>query len=346
MECLTTLEKQIEKNRIAAEENPDDVGILLSYAQCCLRRDLRLEALKTFQKVLQIEKKAEAYLSLAKIFAWQSHYQEAFDELRSLFEMDQMNVQGHILLHLLSDKTEIPDDLKLRLSFVPSRELLAQQYIKLESERDIMIREVVEYQSLVSGDPAPEPLMLYYIEEAKKRVQRVLDAIAKCDEWDRKAVALPGSEHEEKLNHLSETHDLDSLISAVKTNSFVEIQPELSQEAPQVVEHAEEYKHILEHLVGQRGIEKAVLISKDSRMLALAGELGNMMELIAAVIDGFESLKLLGSPLCWSLECDSGMTIVEEVDDNKILVVDCASGNLAVLRNIVDKSAAEIAAVK
>lgn len=343
MECLTTLEKQIEKNRVAAEENPDDVGILLSYAQCCLRRDLRLEALKTFQKVLQIEKKSEAYLSLAKIFAWQSHYQEAFEELRSLFEIDQMNVQGHILLHILSDKTEIPDDLKLRLSFVPSRELLAQQYIKLESERDIMIREVVEYQALVNGDPAPEPLMLYYIEEAKKRVQRVLDAIAKCDDWDRKAVAVPGSEHEEKLNHVSETNDIDSLISAVKTSSLVD----LPQEAPlQVAEHADEYRQILEHLVGQRGIEKAVLISKDSRMLALAGELGNMMELISGVIDGFEALSLLGTPLCWSLECDSGMTIVEEVEGDKILVVDCASGNLAVLRNIVDKSAAEIAAVK
>lgn len=190
MEVLTTLERQIEKNRHLVQDNPDDVNALMSYAIGCLRRDLRLEALQAFQKIQTIEPRPEASLALARIFCLQKHYAESYEELRRLFTVDPVNVQGHIVLHHLHGKESAPADLRQRLAFVPSREALDSCERALEFERDLLQREADEYESLLDSYNDPEPILVYYGEEAKKRVERVNEELHRCDDWSKLAVYM------------------------------------------------------------------------------------------------------------------------------------------------------------
>lgn len=193
MEVMTTLERQIQRNRRLLDSDPNNVDLMLTYALDCLRRDLRFEALVTFQKALKQKETAEARLALAKIFYLQSLYHESYDELRRLFQIDSINIEGHALLHLLNDKESAPADLAQRLAFVPSRAALSDELINARNERDLYRREVQEYEAIAAnGVNEPEPILLYCLKEAQKRTERVNKYLEIMNGWEPLAIDMPG----------------------------------------------------------------------------------------------------------------------------------------------------------
>ncbi len=193
MEVMTTLERQIQRNRRLLDSDPNNVDLMLTYALDCLRRDLRFEALVTFQKTLKQKESAEARLALAKIFYLQSLYRESYDELRRLFQIDSINIEGHVLLHLLNDKESAPADLAPRLAFVPSRAALSDELINARNERDLYRREVQEYEVIAAnGTNDPEPILLYCLKEAQKRTERVNEYLEIMNGWEPLAIDMPG----------------------------------------------------------------------------------------------------------------------------------------------------------
>ena len=193
MEVMTTLERQIQRNRRLLDSDPNNVDLMLTYALDCLRRDLRFEALVTFQKALKQKETAEARLALAKIFYLQSLYRESYDELRRLFKIDSINIEGHVLLHLLNDKESAPADLAPRLAFVPSRAALSDELINARNERDLYRREVQEYEAIATnGANDPEPILLYCLKEAQKRTERVNEYLDIMNGWEPLAIDMPG----------------------------------------------------------------------------------------------------------------------------------------------------------
>lgn len=192
MEVMTTLERQIQRNRRLLDNDPNNVDLMLTYALDCLRRDLRFEALVTFQKALRQKETAEARLALAKIFYLQSLYRESYDELRRLFQIDYINIEGHALLHLLNDKESAPADLAPRLAFVPSRAALGDELINARNERDLYRREVQEYEAIAAGVSDPEPILLYCLKEAQKRAERVNEYLEIMNGWEPLAIDMPG----------------------------------------------------------------------------------------------------------------------------------------------------------
>lgn len=193
MEVMTTLERQIQRNRRLLDSDPNNVDLMLTYALDCLRRDLRFEALVTFQKALKQKETAEARLALAKIFYLQSLYHESYDELRRLFQIDSINIEGHALLHLLNDKENAPSDLAPRLAFVPSRAALSDELINARNERDLYRREVQEYEAIAAnGVNEPEPILLYCLKEAQKRTERVNKYLEIMNGWEPLAIDMPG----------------------------------------------------------------------------------------------------------------------------------------------------------
>ncbi len=193
MEVMTTLERQIQRNRRLLDSDPNNVDLMLTYALDCLRRDLRFEALVTFQKALKQKETAEARLALAKIFYLQSLYRESYDELRRLFQIDSINIEGHALLHLLNDKESAPADLAPRLAFVPSRAALSDEIINERNERDLYRREVQEYEAIAAnGANDPEPILLYCLKEAQKRTERVNEYLEIMNGWEPLAIDMPG----------------------------------------------------------------------------------------------------------------------------------------------------------
>ena len=203
MEVMTTLERQIQRNRRLLDNDPNNVDLMLTYAHDCLRRDLRFEALVTFQKVLEQKESAEARLALAEIFCLQALYPEAYDELRRLFALDPINIGGHVLLHVLNGRVAAPDDLVARLAFVPARSELSDGIIRAQNERDLYRREVQEYESAAaSGTSEPEPILLYYAREAQKRMERMNVDLEVMNGWEALAVDIPGFTSEEGKQEL------------------------------------------------------------------------------------------------------------------------------------------------
>ena len=193
MEVMTTLERQIQRNRRLLDSDPNNVDLMLTYALDCLRRDLRFEALVTFQKSLKQKETAEARLALAKIFYLQSLYKESYDELRRLFQIDYINIEGHVILHLLNEKEAAPADLAPRLAFVPSRAALGDELINTRNERDLYRREVQEYEAIAAnGVNDPEPILLYCLKEAQKRAERVNEYLEIMNGWEPLAIDMPG----------------------------------------------------------------------------------------------------------------------------------------------------------
>lgn len=192
MEVMTTLERQIQRNHRLLEGDPSNVDLMLTYAQDCLRRDLRFEALVNFQKSLELKETPIARRALAEIFYLQSLYTESYDELRRLFKIEPVNVEGHILLYFLKDKEAPPADLASHLAFVPSRSDLSDAVIRAQNERDILSREVQEYEGLVAAENDPEPVLIYCAKEAQKRVERIKNSLDVLDSWDGLAIDMPG----------------------------------------------------------------------------------------------------------------------------------------------------------
>ncbi|MBQ7502059.1 hypothetical protein IJT93_05005 [bacterium] len=192
MEIMTTLERQIQRDHSLLESDSENIDLMLTYAHNCLRRDLRFEALTVFQKVLEQRDSTQARMAVARIFYLQKLYKEAYDELEQLFASDPVNIDGHLLLHLLKEKEQVPEALALHLEFVPARTDLSDAMMRIQTERDIYRREVQEYEAIIADRGDVEPIVIYDLREAKARAEQIgvyLDILSK---WEDIAIDIPG----------------------------------------------------------------------------------------------------------------------------------------------------------
>ena len=185
---MTSLEREISRLHDELLESPGNIELKLKYGHACLMRDWRLEALRVYQEVLHDEENAEARLALVKIYEFQGYYPEAYSELRKLFAIDPINLQGHIMLHILKEHEPVPEDLVQRCEFVPSLQYLKEQVSLLLKDRDMLDSQIAEYSALVFGVTEPEPILQYFVMEARKSKERLVRFLAKCDEWSKSAV--------------------------------------------------------------------------------------------------------------------------------------------------------------
>ena len=185
MEGTTSLEREIARLRDEIALSPRNLELKLKYGHACLVRDRRLEALRVYQEVLNEEENAQARLALAKIYYLQEYYPEAYIELRKLFNIDPVNLQGHVLLHLLKDQEPVPAELVQHLEFVPNRQFLKEQSGALFADRDLLDSQIAEYTAMVFGVTDPEPMAQYCVLEARKCKERLAKYIDKCKEWGR-----------------------------------------------------------------------------------------------------------------------------------------------------------------
>ncbi|HXE71141.1 MAG TPA: hypothetical protein VNO81_00645, partial [Candidatus Nitrosotenuis sp.] len=186
MDPITTLEKQIEMYRRMVEEHPEDTTVLFTYAEACLRRDRRLEALKAFQKLLETEPLPEARLSIAEIYLRQKLFSEAYKELLKLFELDPYHLEGHLLLWRLKAHEPVPPSLEEHLTYVPGRRQLQKAFTRLRLEKSQLEGEVEQYRR-VAESGGSEPIHQYYLEQARRRLARVVEQIRLLEAWQEEA---------------------------------------------------------------------------------------------------------------------------------------------------------------
>lgn len=372
---MTTLERQVEKCRRAALEAPEDLEALLASGTMCLRRDLRLEALQVFQRVLESAPRAEARLGLAQIFARQQHYGEAYDELQRLFELDPVNVLGHALLLWLSQREAVPADLQAHLAFVPSRKDLDESRASLEAERELMTREVDEYRAISSGSD-PEPILLYHLEESRRRVERLLETLECMEGWEKLALAiLPASpesgEVEPALQDVEPAlQDVEPALQevelalqevpesaaagfeeALEIPSAAEVRAPLAP-APEAVQTFYAginlgLAELLERLGKTRGVQGSLVLAEDFGMVWQVGFEGDLSQTLEGVLDGLALLRTYRGDLRhWVLEWDGGLGILQRIDERHfVLVVGRAGANFGVLRYAIEKVRPEMAAL-
>lgn len=345
---MTSLERQIDKCRRAAEEHPEDLDTLMAYAQICLRRDLRLEALQVFQRVLEVEPRAEARLALARLFARQGHHSEAYGELRRLFEAEPSNVLGHALLLWLRDHEAVPADLEPELGFIPCKEALAETREGLESERDILAGEVDQYRALAAG-PDPEPILLYHLEESRRRVERVIELLERVEGWEHLAEEAPPVPTPELVAPQDEEAPEEGVEEAVVEPVEEALEPLPSGPSEdRLAFYAQVAGPVADSLgrIGQtRGVTGSLVMADDPWLVRQVGQDSDLSGALDPVAEGCRALVAFGEGLqYWVLECENGIVVVQRLDARHLLVVVGKTGaNFGSLRYAIDKNRMELA---
>lgn len=364
METLTALERQIENKRSAVEASPQDVDALLAYAEACLRRDLRLEALQAFQRLLTLQDSPEGHLALARLFARQQHFAESYDELRRVFDLDPQDLGGHLLLSWLHRYEPVPEDLSAHLEFIPGREQAAAARARLEEERDQLASEVDQYRALTAGAD-PEPILLYHLEESRKRVERVIDELERVEWWERIAqeepvlqgvprAALVAPEPVEQVVE-DEAEPAPAPAPASSGEAVEEVPEEGPAPAPGPSEERRAfYASVADRLgdalgrVGQtRGVTSSMIVALDPWLVHQVGEDGDPGEALPEIALGVQALLEYRDGFSyWVLECEGGIVVLQRLDAAHLLLVSGKSGaNFGSLRYAMDKLRPELAEI-
>jgi predicted regulator of Ras-like GTPase activity (Roadblock/LC7/MglB family) len=172
-DLLTTLDVQIDKIGMMLSENPDDIGILIAYAEFHFRRGRYLEALQAYQKVVSIRQDiSDVHLGLAKIYMRQNMIADAYSELLQVFEIMPHNIEGHIIFKKLKDLKEAPLDLQEAFARYgecePDLDDLRLFKHQKELEMEKMEQEIAELGQIMA-DNEEEPIYEYNYEMAMIR---------------------------------------------------------------------------------------------------------------------------------------------------------------------------------
>lgn len=346
METLTALERQIENLRRAVEASPEDVAPLRAYAEACLRRDQRLEALQAYQRLLQLEETAECHLALARLFARQHHYAEAYTQLRRLFDLEPADLAGHALLVWLSRHEPVPEELAGHVDYVPGRDQAVAARERLEGERDQLASEVDQYRALAAG-PDPEPILLYHLEEARRRVERVIEELERVEQWERVAGDAPVLHGTPRAPLVSPRVDETPEVSAPTSAGAPEAAPAAAPSEARTSFYASVSGRVGDVLgrIGQtRGVTASLVVSRDPWLVHQVGHEGSLDEALKEIAEGVHALVAFAEGLqYWVLECEDGIVVIQRLDDVHLLVVVGKSGaNFGALRYAIDKLRPEL----
>lgn len=188
-EQLTTLERKLDRFAAILQQKPGDELTILALAEASFRRGLKLEALTNYQLVIRDKPVPEAHLAVAEIYFQQNMANEAYGELRRLFELDPENVEARMLARSLKGRSGPPEDIARILDEPTSEEAFAEAKLRLQIQRAIQNRELQERtrnQTLEPGVVIHE----YYMEEAKKKLIEVEDQLRRLEELREQNAAL------------------------------------------------------------------------------------------------------------------------------------------------------------
>lgn len=172
----TSLDQQINKLKKILHDNPNDITVLMVYAESNLRKGNRLEALKAYQKVLKIKRDVpDVRVALAKIFISLKHYADAYREILEVFDMDPNHIEGHLLLKRMKTESEVPEDLQDKLNrhneeFHPPAQKVGMLIMQFDLEKQKYSRLIEDYDRQLEDDEG-NPIVLYNKSKANERLQ-------------------------------------------------------------------------------------------------------------------------------------------------------------------------------
>lgn len=195
-EQMTTLEKKIGHFSRILSSRPGDELTILALAEASFRRGLKLEALTAYQEVVGGRPVPEAHLAVAEIYSAQGMPNEAYGELRRLFELDPQNVEARLLVNVLQGEALPPEDVRVTMESPTTEEAFDEARLRLKIQRAIYNRELQERTRNVTLEPGTV-LHEYHMEEAKKkliRVDELLRELERFREYNHTLSQLPRPE--------------------------------------------------------------------------------------------------------------------------------------------------------
>lgn len=178
---MTTLERKIQNFSRILASRPGDELTVLALAEASFRRGLKLEALTAYQEIGS-RAVPEAHLAVAEIYSEQGMPNEAYGELRLLFQLDPENVEARLLIHALQGEAFPPEDLREVMDTPISEGAIEEARLRLKIQRAIHNRELQERTRNVTLEPGTV-LHEYHMEEAKKKLIRVDELLRELDRF-------------------------------------------------------------------------------------------------------------------------------------------------------------------
>ena len=181
-EQMTTLEKKIRHFSRILSSRPGDELTILALAEASFRRGLKLEALTAYQEVVGGRPVPEAHLAVAEIYSAQGMPNEAYGELRRLFELDPENVEARLLVNVLQGEALPPEDVRVTMESPTTEEAFDEARLRLKIQRTIYNRELQERTRNVTLEPGTV-IHEYHMEEAKKKLIRVDELLRELERF-------------------------------------------------------------------------------------------------------------------------------------------------------------------
>lgn len=182
VEQMTTLEKKIGHFSRILSNRPGDELTILALAEASFRRGLKLEALTAYQEVVGGRPVPEAHLAVAEIYSAQGMPNEAYGELRRLFELDPHNVEARLLVNALQGEALPPEDVRAIMERPTTEEAFDEARLRLKIQRAIYNRELQERTRNVTLEPGTV-IHEYHMEEAKKKLIRVDELLRELERF-------------------------------------------------------------------------------------------------------------------------------------------------------------------
>jgi len=185
---LTTLDQQIEKIGTMLTENPEDIGVLIAYAEFHYRRGRYLEALQAYQRVVTLRQDiSDVHLGLAKIYMRQNMIADAYNELLQVFTIVPHDIEAHVMYRRLMDIKEPQPEIEEAFQRFSECEpdLLDIGFYRQQKELEVekMEQEILELEKIME-EHDEEPICEYNYEMAvmrKKNIESLFSYIQKLE---------------------------------------------------------------------------------------------------------------------------------------------------------------------
>ncbi|MHC9542965.1 MAG: hypothetical protein AB9903_25915 [Vulcanimicrobiota bacterium] len=176
-EAYTTLDIQIEKLAEIVQENPEDITVLLAYAELNLRRGRYLEALQAYHRIMNIKPDViDVHVGLSRIYLRQNMIAEAFNEIVKVFQLSPADIEGRIMYDRLLDigepSAETQDAIRNLAVTDPEFDDLRLFKHQKELERERLEGEITQFEKIME-EHDEEPIYEYNFEMALNRKKNI-----------------------------------------------------------------------------------------------------------------------------------------------------------------------------
>ncbi|MGV8119717.1 MAG: hypothetical protein AB2L14_08165 [Candidatus Xenobiia bacterium LiM19] len=176
-EAYTTLDIQIEKLAEIVQENPEDITVLLAYAELNLRRGRYLEALQAYHRIMNIKPDViDVHVGLSRIYLRQNMIAEAFNEIVKVFQLSPADIEGRIMYDRLLDigepSAETQDAIRNLMVTDPEFDDLRLFKHQKELERERLEGEIAQFEKIME-EHDEEPIYEYNFEMALNRKKNI-----------------------------------------------------------------------------------------------------------------------------------------------------------------------------